>query len=51
MKAVVSGRMHFKTDDILTDGGEDCTEERLDQNSIVLQNFLNLLHLSPVLSA
>ena len=47
MKAVVSGRMHFKADDIIPHRGEYGTEERLDQNGVILQNFLNLLHLGP----
>ena len=49
MKAVVPGWMHFITDDIIPHRGEYRTEERLDQNGVILQNFLNLLHLGPAL--
>ena len=49
MEAVVSGWMHFKADNIFPHRGEYRTEEGLDHDGVILQNFLNLLHLDPAL--
>ncbi len=41
--------MHFKADNVVTDRGEDRTEEGLDQDGVILQNFLYFLHLGAAL--
>ena len=47
VETVVPGRMHFKADHVIPHGGENGTEERLDHDGVILQNFLDFLHLDP----